>query len=192
MTCKLQLAKGLIEPKFRPIGEQGGIVPRRADPKDVEKIVEIVNAESERSGALLKVTEAQVGEWVRNGLSFVAVDESTGRISAHMAVKEWPKCHEIRSVVVHPEYQGMGIYATMTMAIVESIFSSNVDTSIVEIKNEKSQGLGFLARLGFTDVPLSRATELGLVLQNEFGRHAHLLTYGGYQMMMGITEALRE
>ncbi len=162
----------------------GSITLSRALDCDAPAILDLVNRESRRSGAVLKVSNQQVSQWIRNGSSFVAIDSAIPAVVAHMAVVKWPGCYEMRSVVVDGAYRGMGIYTSMSDAVISSIFDTDPHATVVMIKNENSGGADLIKKQGFVEVPLKNVLEMELVLQDPTGRRAFVLDIEAYRTMV--------
>lgn len=124
---------------------------RRARSADVSRIVELVNGESERSGALLKITNATVENWLKNGLSLVA--KSQDGIIGHIACHEWPKSAwiELRSSVVAIEYRGNGISSMLNKQLLREISKKFGKRTLVAFTNKAGSGKGILVGAGFVN-----------------------------------------
>ncbi len=122
---------GILAPEKR--GENFFIAPAKLS--DAPKIAKIVNAEAELSGAVIKVTEAEVAGWISSGLSFVA--KVGTEIVGHTAGYIWPKSGiaEHRAVVVLPEYRGNGINAMLTTVFMQRLIEQDPSITIISLKN---------------------------------------------------------
>jgi N-acetylglutamate synthase-like GNAT family acetyltransferase len=131
----------------------------RATLDDVKKIVELINEEHMRSGALLRVCEEDVAEWIRLNLSFVA--RMDGRIVGHSAATLWPQSgwYELRGQVVQPAHRGEGIYNHMTRRQIREIFKESRGRTIVSMKYTM-KGASLLETLGFKLMGYGTSDEL--------------------------------
>ncbi len=132
----------------------------KATVNDLKGIVELINAEAKKSGAVLLVSEKEVGVWIKSGLDFVAKDES-GKIIGHQSAAIWPESGwiELRAGVVLPEFRGNGVNSKLKVAIINEIESKFPGATIVSLKNNVSGGRGTVAELGFHKVQQSEAPE---------------------------------
>lgn len=128
--------------------------------KDIPKIMEIINDEAKRSGAVLHVFEDEVKGWIKEGLSFVAKTHS-GEIIGHHAAFAWPESGwvELRAAVVLPEYRGNGVNGKLKDAIIDAILEKNPEATIVSVKNKSSSGRHILGEIGFKQIGQSDAPQ---------------------------------
>lgn len=122
---------------------------RKARKAEIPQIVKLVNGESERSGALLKITDATAENWLKNGLSLVA--KSQDGIVGHIACHEWPqsKWIELRSSVVLAEYRGNGISSRLNRRMLREINKKFGRRTLVAFTNRAGSGKGILVAAGF-------------------------------------------
>ncbi len=127
--------------------------------KDIPKIMEMINTEAKRSGAVLPVFEDEVKAWINQGMSFIAKTESGEIVGHHSASPAWPQSGwiELRAAVVLPEYRGNGINAQLKEAIIDAIIAHSPTATIVSVKNKSSNGRQVLGEMGFTKIPQSEA-----------------------------------
>lgn len=130
------------------------ITLRMAERQDVPKIVELINEEGTRTGAVLSVNSREVEGWISKHSSAVAVDMS-GRIVAHQGVFRWPGCgmFELRAAVVKPEFRGNGINFLMKELVINKITERQNPATFISLKNGASNGAGILFALGFEKMP---------------------------------------
>lgn len=119
---------------------------------DIPEIVALINTESELSGAVLKVSEGQVADWIRNGMSMVA-KLPDGSVIGHLSAHRWPKSGwvELRSSVVMPEYRGFGVSSAVNASMLKRIAEKYGKTTLVAFTNKAGTGKGILAAAGFRD-----------------------------------------
>ena len=144
------------------------------------KIVELVNAESKASGAVLEITEAEVLDWISNGNSIIGYKE---RIIAHEAIHLWKSSGwgELRSAVVDEQFRGRGIGSEITRLLVEKYFSENPNGTIVAIKRNTEKGVTLLLKLGFEETPLSKLPNELFTKRIPEGRKAYVLRGSEYR-----------
>ncbi len=195
-----RLRNPTVEPKFpgpsisSDIGVSFRVAKYDHPDSDLDSVVSLINRESKKSGALLKVDKQQVGRWMVHRNSFIAVDNGTAQVVAHMAVVQWPGCFEVRSIVVREDHRGKGIYGIMSDAIIEAIFAVNPETLVVEIKNGNSNGRGLLEQQGFKVTGISGVLALGVQLQEAQqtpDRAAYLLIAESYKKLEPLKGGLR-
>jgi len=118
---------------------------------DIPSIVEIINEEAARSGAVLTVDSQKVKRWIDSGISLLA--KSDGKIIGHMAANRWPISGmvELRSSVVRPEYRGKGVSSTLTKGVIAQIGKKYGKPSLVAFINKAGNGRGILEALGFRE-----------------------------------------
>ena len=123
---------------------------------DINRIVEFINEEYKRSGAVLPVSRDDVAGWVDRNNSIIAVN-GDGVVKAHQAVSLWPisGVFEFRSAVVAPRNRNQGINYWMKRLIIEELVHRSEDSiiQIISLKNKKSGGSGTLKALGFKVIP---------------------------------------
>lgn len=175
-----------------PVIDGGKVVARFAEQKDLERIVNMINTEVVRSGALAPVSKDRVLPWILNRTSMVAVEALEGTIIGHMAVDRWEGCWEIRSVVVDDGFKGRGVYAKLTNAVISALFDMDPSTPIFEIKNDKSNGFHLIEELGFRKVDISEALNLGVKLKKPADWSAFKLTCDDYHKRLALCAMLRK
>ncbi len=133
--------------------------------EDIPKIVDMINTEFKKSGAVLHVTIEEVAGWVNSGLSFVAKTQQ-GEIAGHSTAHIWPKSGwaELRAATVSEEYRGNGINKQLKSAVIDAIAKKNA-TTMVALKNSSSGGHAELDSRGFihvehSDIPTAIKDEL--------------------------------
>ncbi len=117
---------------------------------DVSQIMDLVNGESGRSGALLKITEDDVKGWIHDGFSYVARYKK-GEIVGHLSAHLWPKSQwvELRSSIVKPEFRGLGISSSLCSRIIKAINRKYGKKVLVAFTNQAGRGKGILVAMGF-------------------------------------------
>jgi N-acetylglutamate synthase-like GNAT family acetyltransferase len=139
-------------------GEKGGnqskliFHVRKAKDGDTTEIINLINGESERSGAVLKVNVANVSGWIENGLSLIAKAEG-GEIVGHLSAYIWAESGwiELRSSVVKPEFRGNGISSTLTRQMLKTIARRYGKRTLVAFINRAGKANGILGTLGFSE-----------------------------------------
>ncbi len=119
---------------------------------DADAIVALVNAESERSGAVLTIDTAKIAEWIKHGICLVARTPD-GKVVGHLAAHRWSGCGwvELRSSVVDPEFRGRGISSALTSMIISEIKARYGSPTIVAFTNKAGTGHGILEAVGMDE-----------------------------------------
>ena len=125
----------------------------RAKQLDISSIVELVNSEAHRSGAVLEVDAEKIGEWVRSGISLVAKD-AQGIVIGHEAAYKWPQSGwvELRSLVVSVAWRGNGISSALTKGLIEEIREKFGAPVVVAFTNKAGTGHGTLESVGMAEI----------------------------------------
>lgn len=111
---------------------------RKATPADVDAILEVVNANTDR---LL----ARDREEIQQLLDTFWVAEVDGRIAGCSCLEVYsPKIAELRSLAVRPEYRGHGLGAALTTVAVEEAQRRGIPQVLVVTSNRE-----FFERLNF-------------------------------------------
>ncbi len=127
---------------------------RMAEKRDIPEIVNLINGEGCRTGAVLQVNSQEIEGWVSERRSAVAIDVS-GNIVAHQGAFRWPGCgmFELRSAVVEPKLRGNGINFSMKKLVIDEIAKGQNTATFIALKNSASGGTGILFALGFEKMP---------------------------------------
>lgn len=123
---------------------------RTARAQDMGGILRLVNAEHERSGAVLRITEEELKRWIDRRLSVVAL--AGDKIVGHQALDIWPgsRWAELRSEVVLPEHRGLNISRALKGIVIgRCVMEHPYVPAVVSLKNGMSNGTTMLFALGF-------------------------------------------
>lgn len=137
------------------------VVITQADMNNVDDIVELINEESRRSGAVGRVSHDTVADWIKNGVSAIAVHK--GRIIGHRASHfiseiEWA---EQRAAVIKPEFRRKGIGYRLAVRSIDACIEKYPGvTTFLSIVLENGSGLGILRELGFVEIDPSCLPEI--------------------------------
>ncbi|MDE1768365.1 MAG: GNAT family N-acetyltransferase, partial [Candidatus Micrarchaeota archaeon] len=132
----------------------------RSKKEDAPGIIKLVNDESKRSGAVLRISEHDVSKWRKSGFSIVAKAQG-GQIIGHLSAYIWPesKWIEFRSSVVKPQYRGNGINSSLTKKMMELVSKKYKNSTLVAFTNKAGAGQGTLLSVGFTEADYNTLPE---------------------------------
>ncbi len=123
---------------------------KKSTSDDAAAIVSLVNQESERSGAVLRISKDEAIKWIANGTSLVAKDVY-GCIVGHISANVWPASGyiELRSFVVNPSFRKKGIGIRLVINMLKSIKKRYGDRQIISFTNKFGSGKRILTANGF-------------------------------------------
>jgi N-acetylglutamate synthase-like GNAT family acetyltransferase len=158
---------------------------------DIIQIMNLINCENLRSGAVLKVDFMDVRDWVEKKLSLLA--KLDDEVIAHQSASELRQDGwiELRAAVVKREYRDRGINDVLLRLQIEYLLERNPEATLCALKNGSSGGVGSLLSAGFREIPAESAPKELFEIGGDQRWAIYVLTAEDYMRKNGLLESVR-